>query len=131
MWFHQSPEFKFSGKRQEIRSLKSVDVSTRSAAKGVPESHGRQSVEDSDPFYKARLMAFGNPHGRQSVEDSHPFYKARLMAFGNPHGRQSVEDSHPFYEAMPMAFGNPTDGSPWMVQILSTKSGRYWDSQCY
>jgi len=41
------------------------------------ESHGRQSVEDSDPYLLQALPTSWESHGRQSVDFSDPFYRKR------------------------------------------------------
>ena len=98
----------------------------------------------SDPFYCKRSQPVGNPTDgspwiiqilstasapnqlgipRTAVRGLfRSFLLQALPTSWESHERQSVDYSNPFYCKRSQLVGNPTDGSPWIIQILSTAS---------
>jgi len=71
-------------------------LSTRRQVSARPESHPREWVDGSDPFYKEDKF-LPESHPREWVDGSNPFYKGdKFLAESHP--REWVDGSDPFYK---------------------------------
>jgi len=127
--------------RTAVRRLFRSFLRRRCQSVGNPRTAARGN---SDPFYRRRRQKAGNPTDgspgifqilstagadkrlgipRTAVRG---FFRSFLpqapLICWESHGRQSVDYSDRFYRRRCQSVGNPTDGSPWIIQILSTSA---------
>src|SRR5258705_12934144 len=86
------------------------------------KSHPRQWVDASDLLYNKSRVRGLKSHQRELVDGSDPLYNKSRVRGLKSHQRELVDASDPLYNKSRVRGFNPTNGSWWMVQILSTQN---------